>query len=323
MITAKRLVKRAIASSLGWPLMSLSVRKRGVTVLMYHRVTRAGAPFQGLDVTLFREQMRWLRRHCTPIRPEELLQRVRKPGWRRPPVLVTFDDGYRDYHDNAFPVLAELGIPAIVFVATAFIDNGGLLWTDSVNWAVEKTSRSRAELPWCRKPDFDLSSHEGREFFITAAKSYLKQIPDTQRHRELGRLLEELGVSPDDANMERQMMNWDEVRATLGLTQIGGHSHTHPIMSQLDERQMGLEISLCRDRITTQTGQAPRYFAYPNGREQDFNDMTKRLLQQNGFELAFSTIEGINGRNVDQMAIKRQPTGATNLGDFACLVGGL
>jgi hypothetical protein len=51
--------------------------------------------------------------------------------------------------------------------------------------------------------------------------------------------------------------------------------------------------------------------------------MTKRLLRQYGFELAFSTIEGINDGNIDQMAIKRQPTGATNLGDFACLVGGL
>lgn len=323
MMTAKRLIKRSIASSAGWPLASLLFRKRGVTVLMYHRVTRAGAPFEGLDASLFREQMRWLRRHCTLIRPEELLRHAQTPGWRRPAVLVTFDDGYRDYYDNAFPVLEELGIPSVVFVATAFIDNGGLLWTENVNWVVAETSRSRAQLPWSREPEFDLSSRDGRQSFIAAAKSHLKQVPDAQRQRELHLLFDELGVSPDQANLERQMMNWDEVRATIGLTQIGGHSHTHPIMSQLDERQMDLEIRLCRERIATQTGQVPRYFAYPNGRQQDFNDMTRRLLRQYGFELAFSTIEGINGGNIDQMAIKRQPTGATNLGDFACLVGGL
>lgn len=322
-MTPKRLIKRMLASSAGWPLASLLLRERGVTVLMYHRVTRAGAPFEGLDIVLFREQMRWLRRQCTPIRPEEFLQNARGPGWRRPPVLVTFDDGYRDYYDNAFPVLEELGIPAVVFVATDFIDNGGLLWTDSVNWAVSEAAGQRARLPWSDRQSFDLSSQDARTRFLNMAKSHLKQVPDTQRRQSMEQLFDELGVSPSQARLERQMMNWDEVRATLGLTQIGGHSHTHPILSQLDEQQMDMEIRTCRDRIASQTGSPPKYFAYPNGRQQDFNDTTKHLLRRYGFELAFSTIEGISGRDMDVMAIRRQPAGGANTGDFACLVGGI
>ena len=322
-MTAKRLLKGAVASSAGWPLASLLFRERGVTVLMYHRVTRAGAPFEGLDIVLFREQMRWLRRQCTPIRPEEFLQHARKPGWKRPPVLVTFDDGFRDYYDNAFPVLEELGIPAVVFVATAFIDNGGLLWTESVTWAVTEAAGRRARLPWSDERTFDLSSPDERGRFLAAAKSHLKQVPDAQRRQDMEQLFDELGVSPGQARLERQMMNWDEVRATLGLTQIGGHSHTHPIMSQLDGQQMEMEIRTCRDRIASQIGSPPKYFAYPNGRQQDFNDMTKHLLRRHGFELAFSAIEGINGRNMDLMEIRRQPTDAINAGDFACLVGGI
>lgn len=73
MIGIKSLLKRTIASRIGWPMASLLFRKRGVTMLMYHCVTRPGAPFEGLDVSLFHDRMRWLRRHCTPIRPEELL----------------------------------------------------------------------------------------------------------------------------------------------------------------------------------------------------------------------------------------------------------
>jgi peptidoglycan/xylan/chitin deacetylase (PgdA/CDA1 family) len=238
-------------------------------------------------------------------------------------VLVTFDDGYRDYYDNAYPVLKELDIPAVVFVATSFMDNGGLLWTESLSWAIEEASERYAKLPWSDKRAFDLSSKNERKCLENAAKWHLKQVPDAQRQRDLGLLFDELGVSPGQANLDRQMMNWDEVRATLGLTLIGGHSHTHPIMSRLDERQMDLEIRVCRDRIASETGKAPKYFAYPNGRQQDFNDVTKHLLRLYGFELAFSTIEGINGRDIDEMAIKRQPTGAINAGDFACLVGGL
>jgi peptidoglycan/xylan/chitin deacetylase (PgdA/CDA1 family) len=320
---AKRLLKRAIASPAGWPLASLLLRAPGVTVLMYHRVTRPGAPFEGLDVSVFREQMRWIRRHCTPIGPDALLDRARGPRSARPPVLVTFDDGYRDYHDNAYPVLEELDIPALVFVATAFMDEGGLLWTESVHWAAAATQRPRAALPWSDAPALELGTPAQRAAFVAAAKAHLKRVPDARRRRDLDALFTALDVSPARAGIERQMMTWDEVRATLGRSCIGGHSHTHPILSRLDERQMELEIAVCRDRIASETGRAPRYFAYPNGRAEDFNDATRRLLRRHGFELAFSTIEGINGGDLDEMAIRRQPTGARDAGDFACLVGAL
>jgi peptidoglycan/xylan/chitin deacetylase (PgdA/CDA1 family) len=323
MIRIKNLVKYIIASRIGWPMMSLLFRKRGITVLMYHRVTRPGAPFEGLDVSLFHDQMRWLRRHCTPIRPEELLLHTRNTRWRRPPVLVTFDDGYRDYYENAFPILRDLEIPSLVFVATSFMDNGGLLWTETVHWAVAQAAGRRARLPWSDGEVFDLSSERERERFVNVAKSHLKQVPDAKRKQGLEQFLGELGVSPGQAVIERQMMTWDEVRATLGLAQIGGHSHTHPIMSQLDERQMEFEIKICSERIESQTGRRPKYFAYPNGRQQDFNELTRQLLRRYGFELAFSTIAGINGAEMDDMAIRRQPTGAASTGDFACLVAGM
>jgi peptidoglycan/xylan/chitin deacetylase (PgdA/CDA1 family) len=320
----KAIVKRAIASRAGWPLANLFLRKRGVSVLMYHRVTRPDSPFMGLDVSLFRQQMHWLRRHCTLIEPEELLQQTCTAGWRSPPVLITFDDGYRDYYENAFPILEELKIPSVVFVATSFMDNGGLIWTETIRWAVAAAPARAVKLPWSPSASYDLTLSRERERLVDTAKLYLKRVPDAERKRGLNQLFAELGVSLDLGDIERQMMNWDEVRLIArGYTQIGGHSHTHPILSQLDAKAMEDEIRVCRDRIVTETGQRPKYFAYPNGRSQDFNEKTTGLLQKYGFELGFSSIEGINGPKMDNFAILRQHTGAGNLGDFACLVGGI
>lgn len=98
----------------------------GVTILMYHRVNDALAP-SDLSVSLrkFEEQMRYLKRFCQVVRLEDLLDTYANkrelPRRRKPQVIITLDDGYRDNYLNAFPVLKKLGLPATIFLATGFI----------------------------------------------------------------------------------------------------------------------------------------------------------------------------------------------------------
>ena len=56
-------------------------------------------------------------------------------------VLVTFDDGYRDFADHAWPILRRHGIPAVLFVPTAYPGNPGrAFWWDRLYSAVSRTS---------------------------------------------------------------------------------------------------------------------------------------------------------------------------------------
>ena len=156
----KRAVKRAFSSRWGWPALGAIVRKPGVIVLMYHRILGADRSFDGMAVEKFSAQMRWLREHCDPIAPEALRERAARPTRVRPAVLVTFDDGYRDYHDLAYPVLESLGIPAVVFLATSFMDEGGMLWTDQVQSAALNTNKERVALPWSKSLSWFLAPLE-------------------------------------------------------------------------------------------------------------------------------------------------------------------
>lgn len=54
MSALKRSIKQALASPLGWRITNRFLRQPGVTVLMYHRITRPGDPFPGLEVEQFR-----------------------------------------------------------------------------------------------------------------------------------------------------------------------------------------------------------------------------------------------------------------------------
>ncbi len=318
----KRFIKRMAATPVAWSLAARVERNRGVCVLMYHRICRRGDPFPGTELDDFVRQMRWLRRNCAPIPPEALEPGAAVERRGKPPVLVTFDDGYRDYFDNAHPVLSELAIPSLVFLATSFLDHGGLIWTDAISWATRRSPRTSLELPWDRAVILPLGSEAERERAARVSKDFLKGVSDVEREAWQAALFDELGLDPQDGSAGRQMLSWAEVRATMGLTRYGGHTHTHPILSQVDGARAEREIRVCHARIAAETGAAPRYFAYPNGRAQDFSEHTQELLCRCGFALAFSTIEGLHIPGADPYAIRRQPTGSKTLADYAWLVAG-
>jgi peptidoglycan/xylan/chitin deacetylase (PgdA/CDA1 family) len=312
--TIKQPIKRTLASSWGWRLLGPLLRPAGVIVLMYHRIVDRDRSLEGLPLETFAAQMRWIRGHCEPIAPEAIVERARDGARARPAVLVTFDDGYRDYHDLAYPVLRELGIPALVFLATSFLDEGGLMWTDAVQWAALSTRRQRVRLPWADESTVALPDRATRAALGARARAHLKRLPDPERHAAMAALLDELGRVPE---RPREMLTWDEARRTMDLTRFGGHTHTHPILSRLERAAAEHEIRTCRDRIAAETGVAPTAFAYPNGRPDDYTTETQEILRGLGFTAAYATSEGIAGRTTDWMAIKRLPAVTGSVADFA------
>ena len=274
---------------------------------MYHNIGSEDPALPGLSVRAFSEHMHWLRKHCEPIGPASLVECSKQGRQARPPVLVTFDDGYRDYHDLAYPILKKLGIPALVFLVTSLMDKGQMLWTDELQRAVMVSPAQKASCPWLDGTMVPLSSVASRRAWGEQARHFLKALPDDSRAVELEKMFGEIGRPSPLAR--RRMLNWDEVRATLDLTVYGGHTHTHPVLSRVQRSEAELEIRTCRDRILAETGRAPTYFAYPSGRPQDFTAESQTILRENGFTLAFSTVEGIAGPDSDWMAIKRLPGG--------------
>jgi peptidoglycan/xylan/chitin deacetylase (PgdA/CDA1 family) len=97
---------------------------RGVVLLQYHRVGRRAPVEVDLTRARFEEQMALVageRRATTLDRALELLEGSRVP--ESDPVVVTFDDGTADFADCAVPVLVRYGIPVVLYLATAYIEN--------------------------------------------------------------------------------------------------------------------------------------------------------------------------------------------------------
>jgi peptidoglycan/xylan/chitin deacetylase (PgdA/CDA1 family) len=317
MNAVKNAIKGALASGAGWRL-SRPLRPAGVVVVTYHRVGPPGEPLPGLGPAVFREEMEWLKAHCRLLAPEELRAAAAEER-ERPAVLVTFDDGYRGFHDHAWPVLKALAIPSVVFLSTRFMDEGGMLWADRLYLAVTRTERRTLRTPW--GDEVALTGAGDRRAFLKAVKARLKELPDARKQEEQAALLHALGPY-GEAEIPREMLSWDEVRSCSGLTRFGGHTHSHPILSRLTPEVRADEIRTCRDRIAAELRVVPTLFAYPNGRAVDFDAATQGDLRAHGFDTAFTTIEGVNGPATDWMAVRRVGGGG-GLPEFAWQVSGL
>lgn len=96
---------------------------RGVVVLLYHRVGGRTGVSVDLPRSLFAEQIAAIAARATTL--DAALAALEGPPPLGPdPVVVTFDDGSIDFVEEALPVLAQHRVPAIVYVATDFIERG-------------------------------------------------------------------------------------------------------------------------------------------------------------------------------------------------------
>jgi peptidoglycan/xylan/chitin deacetylase (PgdA/CDA1 family) len=116
-------------------------RRVVLPILMYHRidVLRPTLPAMTRGLTVapadFAAQMRWLHRHGFHAISALQAFAALEQGAPLPPkpVMITFDDGYRDVLRYAAPVLEELGMPATSFVITDRVSDGDpsfLTWAE-------------------------------------------------------------------------------------------------------------------------------------------------------------------------------------------------
>ncbi len=100
-------------------------RRPGVVVLLYHRVGGGTRSDVDLGVKAFERQMRYMRRNCLVVSLDEVAQFVTRRVVRqasRDVVAITFDDGYRETYEFAYPILRRFELPATIYLPAMYIE---------------------------------------------------------------------------------------------------------------------------------------------------------------------------------------------------------
>ena len=205
-------------------------------------------------------------------------------------VALTFDDGYASNYRLAWPILKAHGLPATIFVTTGYLDGTLLPWFVRLETALMHTQAAELKLGDGLFPLRDKA--ERCACYLALCQTYKRQ-QQPASEAMVDQVLEMLQVPELTALLppELQPMTWAEARAMVesktGL-QIGGHTHSHPVLGRCDEAEARAEIFTCAERMRAELGQAAAHFAYPNGLAGDFTDETISLLRAADFKTAFT-----------------------------------
>ncbi|WP_290901218.1 polysaccharide deacetylase family protein [Aquabacterium sp.] len=293
---------------MGRPIFSLTRLSGGaqaaLPVLMYHRVLPERDPLQAethtartMD-TQFRTLARWFK--VLPLdEAAALLAEGRLPSRA---ISITFDDGYRDNHDIALPLLKRHGLTATFYVSSGFL-NGGTMFHDVMVETVRHAPSGQLDLGLKDASPVTLGDVPSRVAALDALVRQVKYLDPVQRKRLSERLLATLG-----RNAPRQLMMDDEqVRAlTRAGMSVGGHTTQHLILARLDEAAAWEEIRSNADALSSLTGQRLTSFAYPNGKPgTDYGPQHVEMVRRAGFLNAVSTRSGVGTRRAPRFELPR------------------
>jgi peptidoglycan/xylan/chitin deacetylase (PgdA/CDA1 family) len=282
----------------------------GVLTLCFHRIgSREGSAWERTiwDTTLeeLDRRLRFLRRHTQVIAPEEMLGMEAPP--RGPHVLLTFDDGYREWATEVLPLLRAHGVRAAFFLATGFLDEPRAPWWYELPWMARRaTVEALPAGEWLREP---LELGGDRDAAADALLDTYKALPGERAGAFLDWVAGASGSGrPDPRAVRDDWLDWDMARELRDAgMEIGGHTVDHPVLSRLPAQAQREQISACARRIEAELGREMRMFAYPVGLPDSFGEETRAALREEGVRLAFGYHGGYAraGRPLDPLDVPR------------------
>lgn len=261
-------------------------------VLMYHRFSRDGEG-DGLPVDVFEMQMKLIAEKFNPI-PLASLADSRNKINELPdnPVIITVDDGYRDFYDLAYPILKKYNLPATIYITVYFIDQKIWLWPDKISYVLNLAKAPELKINYNDDVDtyyFESEGNKGNAWKLIIGKC-VSMTPD-ERDGYIHELACSAEVSlPDIPPREYAGMTWRQVRelSDSGID-IGAHTCNHPILSKIPDEQLNDEIDGCKRRIEANIGRNVNHFCYPNGRREDYNQKVKNMIIASGYKTAVTS----------------------------------
>ena len=286
----------------------VAVGGRRVLILSYHRIVedfenerRRAIPGLLLSRATFVRQLDELHRAGFDVVTLGTAMRVISGELepRRDTAVLSFDDGYRDVHDHAFPVLERRGLPATVYLASGFVGSHARFPHDRLHHLL-KLTMGRSGRPGRNVLAADLL--DARAALVV--EQLISRRPANALQELIARIERSLGASAELLPSSGEVLTWEMVRrmAAAGL-EFGAHTVNHVVLTHESDESIDREIAASKAEIEQRVGRAVRDFAYPNGY---YDRRVVAALVRHGFRSAVTTEDYPNRAGGDPFRLKRK-----------------
>lgn len=249
-------------------------------VLNLHSVS----PYRGqverpLDPNLFKELVGFLVKHASVV-PLGALSDPASLGRERPLVVLSFDDGHRDFLEYVMPVLASYSLRANLNVIGECIASRSAPWMWRMYDLMEHAPHDlieRLEVPGLRREGRGQHPETARARTARALSTLLKSRSTAARAPLLANIEDQL--STVEVIHPRRHLSTTELAEIARFHDIGMHSYAHASMQFESDNFFAEDFRRCDGAIQSSIGHRPKVYSFPNG---SYRPSQIEILRTNG-----------------------------------------
>jgi peptidoglycan/xylan/chitin deacetylase (PgdA/CDA1 family) len=225
---------------------------------------------------------------------DEMYRRLVERDFKRRFVCITFDDGYRDLLQWAYPVLKKHGMPFALYIPTGFPDRIGEIWWVALERVIATNDRIGLYVNG-EDRHFDCARAEDKRNIYEQIYWWLRSLDTEDELRAVVRdLCARYGVDITTL-CDELCMSWEDIAelARDPLVTIGAHTVNHCMLKKTSDRLARSEMDMSRAVIESAIGVRPEHFAYPVGDPTSADEREFRIAAELGFRTAVTTRPGV------------------------------